>query len=118
MKADLPSYLDLEVVSNEYLDRDYLIKITHPEFACVCPRTGLPDYAVIDLHYIPNESIIELKSLKLYLVKYRNMGIFHEHVTNKIMDDFKRAAKPRKIEIWGRFNPRGGISTVVESLWP
>ena len=113
-----PSYKDLESVKNQYSDRDYIVKVSIPEFSCVCPRTGLPDYAVIDIHYIPNKHIIELKSLKLYIVSFRNLGIFHEHVTNKILDDFKKASNPRKIEVLGRFNPRGGIYTVVESSWP
>ena len=113
-----PTHSDLEVVENQYADRDYLVKVSIPEFSCVCPRTGLPDYAVIDIHYIPDTYIVELKSLKLYMVKFRDMGIFHEHVTNKIMDDVKKVSQPRKIEVWGRFNPRGGISTVVESCWP
>ena len=92
--------------------------VSIPEFSCVCPRTGMPDFAVIDIHYIPDKYIVELKSLKLYIVKYGGVGIFHEHVTNKIMDDFKKASSPRKVEVWGRFNPRGGISTVVAAHWP
>ena len=118
MSPSKPSHLDLEVVENIYTDRDYKVKVSIPEFSCVCPRTGLPDYAVIDIHYIPDKHIVELKSLKLYMLEFRNMGIFHEHVTNKIMDDFKNASKPRKIEVWGRFNPRGGICTIVEARWP
>ena len=118
MVLNKPSYQGLEVVKNQYVDRDYKVKVSIPEFACVCPRTGQPDYAVIDIHYIPDKYIVELKSLKLYVVEFRNIGIFHEHVTNKIMDDFKKASSPRKIEVWGRFNARGGISTVVESRWP
>ena len=113
-----PSHKNLEVVKNQYVDRDYVVKVSIPEFSCVCPRTGMPDYAVIDIHYIPDKYIVELKSLKLYMVGFRNLGIFHEHVTNKIMDDFKKASSPRKIDVWGRFNPRGGICTVVESRWP
>ena len=113
-----PSHQDLEVVENQYVDRDYIVKVSIPEFSCVCPRTGMPDFAVIDIHYIPDKYIVELKSLKLYMVGFRDLGIFHEHVTNKIMDDFKKASSPRKIEVWGRFNPRGGICTVVESRWP
>ena len=113
-----PSHQDLEVVENQYVDRDYVVKVSIPEFSCVCPRTGMPDYAVIDIHYIPDKYIVELKSLKLYMVGFRSIGVFHEHVTNKIMDDFKKASSPRKIEVWGRFNPRGGICTVVESRWP
>ena len=118
MSPTKPSHLDLEVVENIYTDRDYKVKVSIPEFSCVCPRTGLPGYAVIDIHYIPDKHIVELKSLKLYMLEFRNMGIFHEHVTNKIMDDFKNVSKPRKIEVWGRFNPRGGISTIVEARWP
>ena len=113
-----PLHQGLEVVENQYVDRDYMVKVSIPEFSCVCPRTGMPDYAVIDIHYIPDKYIVELKSLKLYMVGFRSIGIFHEHVTNKIMDDFKKASSPRKIEVWGRFNPRGGICTVVESRWP
>ena len=118
MSPSKPSHLDLEVVENIYTDRNYKVKVSIPEFSCVCPRTGFPDYAVIDIHYIPNKHIIELKSLKLYIVAFRSLGIFHEHVTNKILDDFKKASNPRKIEVWGRFNPRGGICTVIESQWP
>ena len=117
MPTSEPSYVDLKIVENQYVDRDYKVKVSIPEFSCVCPRTGLPDYAVIDIHYIPNKHIIELKSLKLYIVKFRNMGIFHEAVTNKIIDDFRLACKPRKVDVIGRFNPRGGISTVVETHW-
>ena len=113
-----PNYKDLELVKNEYSDRNYVIKISIPEFSCVCPRTNLPDLATIDIHYIPKNYIIELKSLKLYIVKFRNIGIFHEHVTNKILDDIKRSAKPRSIEVWGRFWPRGGIKTVIEAKYP
>ena len=113
-----PTHQDLEVVENQCNDRDYIVKVSITEFSCVCPRTGMPDYAVIDIHYIPDKYIVELKSLKLYMVSFRNLGIFHENVTNKIMDDFKKASSPRKIEVWGRFNPRGGICTVVESRWP
>ena len=94
------------------------MKVSIPEFSCVCPRSGLPDYGVINIAYVPDKFIIELKSVKLYIVEFRNIGIFHEHVTNKIMDDFKNASNPRKIEVFGRFNPRGGISTIVESHWP
>ena len=83
-----PSYRDLEVVENQYVGRDYLVKVSIPEFSCVCPRTGLPDFAVIDIHYIPDKHIVELKSLKLYIVSFRSLGIFHEHLTNKILDDF------------------------------
>ena len=110
---NLPSYQVLEIVDNNHPDRDYEINISIPEFNCVCPKTGLPDFANIKINYIPNKSIVELKSLKLYIVKYRNVGIFHEYVTNHIMDDFKRACNPKKIEVIGDFYPRGGIKTTV-----
>jgi len=115
--ADNPEHTDLEVVDNDYSDRDYEVKISIPEFNCVCPRTGLPDFANIEINYIPNSHIVELKSLKLYIVKFRNLGIFHEHVTNKIFDDFKKACNPKKIEVIGNFHARGGISTVVKAVY-
>ena len=114
MSDSPPSHTEIEVVKNEYADRDYLIKISIPEFTCVCPRTGQPDFATLEIHYIPDALIVELKSLKLYLQGFRNMGIFHEEVTNKILEDFKRASKPASIRVKGDFHPRGGIKTVVE----
>ena len=110
-----PHYEDLEIVKNEYSDRDYEIDISIPEFNCVCPRTGLPDFGTINIQYTPSKHIVELKSLKLYIEKYRNVGIFHEHVTNKIMDDFKKACNPKKISVVGDFHPRGGIKTIIKS---
>ena len=112
-----PTEKDLEIVENEYLDRDYNIHISIPEFNCVCPRTGLPDFAEIIIDYIPNEHIVELKSLKLYIVKFRNLGIYHEHVTNRILDDFKKACNPKEINVVGTFHPRGGIHTEVTASW-
>jgi len=109
---------ELEIVENQYINRDYEIEISIPEFTCVCPRTGQPDFANIEICYIPDAYIVELRSLKLYLQTYRNMGIFHEAVTNKILEDFRSACKPRKIEVLGKFNPRGGISTNVKVHWP
>ena len=116
-KNQKPLFSDLEIVKNEYSNRNYDINITIPEFTCVCPRTGLPDFATINIKYIPNQHIVELKSLKLYIVKFRNIGIFHEHVTNKIMDDIKTAATPRKINVSGVFNARGGIQTTINAAW-
>ena len=110
-----PNSVDLEVVQNEYPDRDYEINISIPEFNCVCPRTGLPDFANIKIKYIPGEFIVELKSLKLYINQFRNVGIFHEHVTNKILDDFSSACQPKSIEVVGDFHPRGGIKTIIRS---
>jgi len=112
---DMPTYKDLEVVDNEYNDRDYEINISIPEFNCVCPRTGLPDFGTINIVYSPNNHILELKALKLYIVSFRNVGIFHEHVTNKILDDLIKACNPKQLEVFGDFKPRGGIKTTVKS---
>ena len=108
---------NLEVVNNEYPDRKYWVTITIPEFSCVCPRTGLPDYATIEIKYIPNKKVVELKSLKLYIIQYRNVGVFHEHVTNKMLDDLVKALSPHHIMINGVFNARGGIQTTVSTEW-
>ena len=115
MQNSGPSYKDLETVPNEYTKNNYEIEISIPEFNAVCPKTGLPDFGTIYITYTPNKKIVELKSLKLYVVKFRNLGIFHEHVTNKILDDFKRACSPKKINVVGDFNPRGGIKTVIKT---
>ena len=115
-KNNTPVYTDLEIVKNEYSDRDYEINISIPEFSCVCPRTGLPDFANINIKYVPKEYIVELKSLKLYIAKFRNVGVFHEHVTNKILDDFSLACKPKKLEVCGDFHPRGGIKTIINAV--
>ena len=113
MKTSLkPTYKDLEIVENEY-NRDYQIDVSIPEFNVICPRTGLPDFGTIYITYTPDKHIVELKSLKLYVVKFRNLGVFHEHVTNKILDDFTKACKPKTISVRGDFHPRGGIKTVV-----
>lgn len=117
MNNENPVLKDLEVVPNEYNDRDYEVKVSIPEFNCICPRTGLPDFANMEINYTPKDHIVELKSLKLYIVKFRNMGIFHEHVTNKIFDDFKGACNPKKIEVIGHFHARGGINTSVRAYW-
>lgn len=109
---------ELEAVPNPEQARDYTIDISIPEFTCVCPRTGLPDFGTIRIHYIPGESIIELKSLKYYILNFRQMGIFQEAVTNRILDDIKAAIHPQKIEVVGDFHPRGGIKTVVTARWP
>ena len=100
---------------NQYSDREYTIEMTIPEFTCVCPKTGLPDFATITIRYIPDKNCIELKSYKEYIVFYRDVGIFHEHVVNKILDDFVRACDPINVEVLGDFNMRGGIKTVVKA---
>lgn len=103
----------LEVWGNQYPDKVYNITIDIPEFTCICPKTGLPDFAVIKIEYSPRKYCIELKSLKMYTVFFRNTGIFHEHLINKFLEDFVRACKPRRAKITGVFNPRGGITTTV-----
>ena len=113
MTQNLPSYKKLEAVPNEHVGTNYEIQIKIPEFNCVCPRSGLPDFGCIYINYIPNKHIVELKSLKLYIVDFRLCGIFHEDVTNKIRNDFKRVCKPKKITVIGDFKPRGGIKTKV-----
>ena len=107
----------IDTWENEYPDKDYWIEFTISEFTCICPKTGLPDFAVFTIRYIPDKLCIELKSFKEYFVFYRDVGIFHEHVANKILDDFVAACKPRKAEIVSDFNIRGGIHTVVSAQY-
>jgi len=95
--------------------RDVNIVIEQPEFTSVCPMTGLPDFGTIIIKYRPDVKIIELKSLKYYLLQYRNVGIFYEHVINRILDDLVEVLKPKKMEITGKFTPRGGILTSVSA---
>ncbi len=108
----------LETWTNQYPDRDYRVHLEIPEFNCICPKTGLPDFATVVIDYVPDRKCVELKSLKLYITAYRNVGIFHEHAVNKILDDFVRAVEPRSGEIRGVFAARGGISTTVSVSWP
>ena len=103
----------IETWENQYSDKDYIVEITNSEFTAVCPKTGLPDYATICIKYIPDEDCVELKSLKEYFVFFRDVGIFHEHVVNKVLEDFVAACQPREVEIVGDFNIRGGMKTVV-----
>jgi 7-cyano-7-deazaguanine reductase len=93
--------------------RDYSIEFSCPEFTCLCPRTGQPDFATITITYVPERTCVELKSLKLYLWSFRNEGHYHETVTNRILDDLVAAVRPRRARIVGDFNVRGGIHTVV-----
>lgn len=106
---------EIEVWENMYADKDYQIKMDVPEFTCICPKTGLPDFAVITIQYSPDKSCLELKSFKQYINAYRDVGIFHEHVVNKILDDLVKACKPRAISVYGEFNLRGGIKTSVSA---
>lgn len=107
----------LETFKNSYPERDYEISISCPEFTAVCPKTGQPDFATIHINYVPDKLCIELKSLKLYMFSYRDVGEFHEHVTNKILDDIVATCSPRKAEVVGDFNVRGGIKTVVTAKY-
>ena len=104
---------DIEVWENQYSDRDYVVELEIPEFTCICPKTALPDFALIKVSYKPANVCLELKSLKLYLVEYRNTGIFHEHLVNKLLDDFVKACRPRWMRVEVIMNPRGGIGTTV-----
>ena len=105
----------LEAVPNAHPDRDYEVAMTIPEFTCVCPITGQPDFATIRIRYVPDQQLVELKSIKLYIWSYRNEGAFHEDATNRILNDFVAAAAPRWIEVVGDFGVRGGIKTVVRA---
>lgn len=108
----------IESFPNPYPGRDYEINFTCPEFTCVCPRTGQPDFATLHITYVPDKKCVELKALKLYLWSYRDEGWFHEKVTNKILDDLVVATKPRRLTVTGDFYVRGGIHTVVTATYP
>jgi 7-cyano-7-deazaguanine reductase len=103
----------LELWPNPSPDRDYVIDISYPEFTCVCPRSGYPDFATIRVTYTPDKKVVELKSLKLYLNSFRDRGVSHEAVTNLIFDVLKKNLKPRTLEVVGDFNVRGNVKTVV-----
>ena len=107
----------ITVVDNLVRERLYSVAFTIPEFTCVCPMTGQPDFATLHITYVPDASLIELKALKLYINAYRNVGIFHEFVTNKILTDLIAACQPLRMEIEGDFNVRGGITTVVKAAY-
>jgi 7-cyano-7-deazaguanine reductase len=104
---------EFETFANPRPERDYEISMECPEFTCVCPRTGQPDFAMIRIRYVPDQLCVELKSLKLYLWSFRNEGAFHEAVINKILDDLVQACRPRTMTVVGDFNVRGGIHTVI-----
>lgn len=107
----------IETFENIYPDREYEICMTIPEFTCVCPKTGLPDFGELRLTYLPNKRCVELKSLKEYLLAFRDKGIFHENVVNRVLDDIVTAANPRRAKLIGVFNTRGGIQTTVTREW-
>ena len=104
---------ELELFPNPQPERDYTIRITIPEFTCLCPKTGQPDFATLLLEYIPDQQCVELKSLKMYVWSFRNEGAFHEAVTNEILDDLVNATAPRFMRLSAEFYVRGGIDTTV-----
>lgn len=103
----------LDTFPNPRPERDYGIEIRCPEFTSMCPKTGLPDFGEISIFYVPDATCIELKSLKYYLLNYRNQGIFYEAATNRILDDLVAACQPRRMRVTGAFTARGGITTTV-----
>jgi len=103
----------LETWENPHPERDYEIDISFPEFTCLCPRSGYPDFATIRIIYVPCGKIVELKSLKLYLNSYRNLSVSHEESTNRIFSELQKKLKPRFLEVVGDFNPRGNVKTVI-----
>jgi len=107
------SGVSLETFPNPHPERDYEIAIHCPEFTSLCPKTGLPDFGEIRITYVPESACVELKSLKYYLIDFRNRGIFYEHVTNQILDDIVAAIHPRRLRVVGDFSVRGGIRTTV-----
>jgi 7-cyano-7-deazaguanine reductase len=111
--AARPSKKSLETFPNPNPGRDYAIRMRIPEFTCLCPKTGQPDFATLHLEYVPDEQCVELKSLKLYIWSYRDEGAFHEAVTNRILDDLVQLMRPRFIRVTADFNVRGGIYTTV-----
>jgi 7-cyano-7-deazaguanine reductase len=111
--APLP---EIETWPNQY-QTGYEIEISMPEFTSVCPKTGLPDHGTLTLRYVPDKLCLELKSLKMYTLAYRNLGIFQENVVNRMVADIVKAAKPHSVQIVGDFTPRGGIYTKITASW-
>jgi 7-cyano-7-deazaguanine reductase len=105
----------IECFENQF--KNYEITISIPEFTSVCPRTGLPDFGTITIRYIPNQWCVELKSLKMYILAYRNLGIFYENAVNRILRDFVKASKPIQAVVTGEFNVRGGMKSVIEARY-
>ncbi len=107
---------NIECFENQF--RKYKITIVIPEYTSVCPKTGQPDFGTITIEYEPDKYVIELKSLKIYIQAYRNVGIFYENAVNRILNDIVKAAKPVWVKVRGEFNPRGGIKSIVEAVYP
>lgn len=115
--ADVPAGEQLETFANQFPGREYTIEIVCPEFTSLCPKTGQPDFGTITFTYTPSERCVELKSLKLYLQRFRNQGTFYEHVVNRLLDDFVAACHPVRCRVVGAFTPRGGITTTVTCVY-
>ena len=113
INAPLPK---IECFRNQF--KNYEITISIPEFTSVCPRTGLPDFGAITIRYVPDQWCVELKSLKMYILAYRNLGIFYENAVNRILRDFVKASKPINAVVTGEFNVRGGMKSVIEAPYP
>ena len=113
LDAELPA---IETFANQF--PDYEITVEIPEFTSVCPKTGLPDFGAITIRYVPAEACLELKSLKLYILAYRNLGIFYENAVNRILEDVVAACRPVRAVVKGAFTPRGGIRSIVEAHYP
>jgi 7-cyano-7-deazaguanine reductase len=106
----------LECFKNQF--KNYEITISIPEFTSVCPKTGIPDFGTVTIRYIPNQKCVELKSLKIYILSYRNLGIFYENAVNRILRDFVKAVKPVCATVTGEFNVRGGMKSIIEASYP
>jgi len=106
----------IESFENQF--KSYEITISIPEFTSICPRSGLPDFGTITIRYVPNKCCSELKSLKMYILAYRNLGIFYENAVNRILKDFVKAVKPIQAVVTGEFNVRGGMKSIVEAVFP
>ena len=107
----------LETFEYEYPERDVELDISTEEFTSLCPKSGLPDFATIRINYIPDKKCVELRSWKFYLMSYRNVGIFHEHVVNKVLEDFVAAVEPKRATVFGDFTIRGGVHTTSKVSW-
>jgi len=120
-KVDKPDIVDpgvLDPIDYHYKGkRDIVISISQPEFTSVCPMTGLPDFGTITIRYTPDRFIVELKSLKYYLLQFRSVGMFYEHVSNRILDDLVEVLKPKMMEVTGQFTSRGGLTTDVSARY-
>jgi 7-cyano-7-deazaguanine reductase len=107
----------VETFPNQFPGREYQIEITCPEFTAVCPKTRQPDFGTIIIDYVPAATCLELKSLKLYLLGYRDRGIFYEHAINTILDDLVQSCRPRRMKVVGQFNPRGGMTSRITAIY-